>query len=364
MSDISEIMRNLPPDMRENVIESLGSIGLIDSSGRIDETGFENLSNTSNSSPTPIVEVGEVIEENEVVEDLQTISESVIEETAEINSQRIDAIIEGNDTILAALDERLVGLNLATSTIPSDSTIELVPLENEETEVSESLQRFRDADWFNTGRTSTVYLAGVGGIGSWVALLLSRIGCNLFIFDDDRFETSNMAGQFVKSTDVGKYKVEQVRENCRMFCGSINIGTFTHRFTASSLGSPIMICGFDNMQARKTYYESWKASFGKRVNSFYMDGRLAAESFQILTITGGDLTAMKRYEEEFLFSDEEADSEVCSYKQTSHVACMIASRMVNQFTNWLCSLNPAVMPRPVPFLVEYDATTGYYNTEV
>ena len=72
---------------------------------------------------------------------------------------------------------------------------------------------------------------------------------------------------------------------------------------------------------------------------------------------------MKEYEEKWLFSDEEAEETVCSYKQTSHCACMIASMMVNLFTNFIANLCEPLVERDVPFLTYYDAPTMYLKTE-
>ena len=72
---------------------------------------------------------------------------------------------------------------------------------------------------------------------------------------------------------------------------------------------------------------------------------------------------IERYEKEFLFADYEADATICSMKQTTYLACMIGSLMVNLFTNFIAnSLNP-IIPYDLPFFTEYDAQNMLFKTE-
>lgn len=80
---------------------------------------------------------------------------------------------------------------------------------------------------------------------------------------------------------------------------------------------------------------------------------------QVFCVQGDDAQAIKTYEEQYLFSDDMADTTVCSYKQTSFMSNMIAATMVNIFVNW-CA-NQAGNFRPVPFFTEYDAVTMQYK---
>lgn len=120
-----------------------------------------------------------------------------------------------------------------------------------------------------------------------------------------------------------------------------------------------MICGFDNMAARGIFYTKWKEELERgRVPAeqyLFIDGRLAAEEFQVFAITGDNKAAMQRYEKDFLFPDEEAEATFCSYKQTSYMANMIGSVIVNIFTNFCANECGLAFPREVPFLTTYRA---------
>lgn len=76
---------------------------------------------------------------------------------------------------------------------------------------------------------------------------------------------------------------------------------------------------------------------------------------------GDDEYNINRYNNEFLFSDAEADETICSYKQTTFCANMIASYMVNLFVNF-CA-NEVGGCRDLPFFTEYNAILMYLKTE-
>lgn len=89
---------------------------------------------------------------------------------------------------------------------------------------------------------------------------------------------------------------------------------------------------------------------------------MAAEEFQVFCIKGDDQFNIKKYREEYLFSDEEAEETICSYKQTTFMANMIASVMVNLFVNFIANQCNPIIDRDVPFYTSYNAETMYYKT--
>ena len=235
--------------------------------------------------------------------------------------------------------------------------------------VDESTSRFSSAIWYEAIQKKTIILAGVGGIGSYVGFLLARIKpAALFIYDPDIVETVNMSGQLYSREDVGYSKVNALSNMISKYCDYNSVFAVSERFDESNDASDIMICGFDNMAARKLFFEKWldyvkSKSEEERINCLYIDGRLAAEEFQVLCIKGDDEFNINRYKNEFLFSDEEADATVCSYKQTTFMANMIASVMVNLFVNFVANQCKPLIERDLPFYTTYNAETMYYKTE-
>lgn len=236
--------------------------------------------------------------------------------------------------------------------------------------VDEATSRFSSAIWYENIQKKTVILAGVGGIGSYVGFLLARMKpASMFIYDDDIVEAVNMSGQLYGQSDLGRSKVSALAEMIRNYAGYSSVFAISERFTDESEASDIMICGFDNMRARKLFFNKWLShvqskSEEERKNCLFIDGRLAAEEFQVLCIKGDDEYNINRYSNEFLFSDEEADETICSYKQTTFCANMIASYMVNLFVNFCANQCEPVIDRDLPFLTTYNAETMYLKTEV
>ena len=235
--------------------------------------------------------------------------------------------------------------------------------------VHEETSRFNSAVWYEEIQKREVILAGLGGIGSYVAFLLSRLNIEtLYLFDPDTVEAVNLSGQLYGRSHIGVNKARAVDTVIRDFSNFYRASVYTTEFD-SAYFSPIMICGFDNMSARRQFYLSWRdgvqrlKDLNQPVNTcLFIDGRLAAESFQVFCIQGDDTYNMNRYETDFLFSDEEAEETVCSYKQTTFMANMIGSVMVNLFVNFVannyCEL---LIPRDLPFFTEYSADSMYFK---
>lgn len=197
--------------------------------------------------------------------------------------------------------------------------------------------RFRDASWFSKIEklNTPIIVGGVGGIGTWLILFLSRMLNNeteLYIYDHDIVEEINMAGQLYGTKHIGKPKVEAIENIVKEFTGFENIFPQYKKYDETSFSCPIMFSAFDNMKARKIMFENWKKEATVFEDSIFIDGRLLAEQLQVFFVTSESIDT---YEKEYLFDDSEVESENCSYKQTTHFAANIASKMVQGFTNWL-----------------------------
>lgn len=253
---------------------------------------------------------------------------------------------------------------------PSDSEQHepLLPPNSPTLLIDNATSRFSGTEWYNEIMKSRIILAGIGGIGSNCAFQIARMApAALFMYDDDIVEIANMSGQLYSRNDVGKAKVDAIADMVRDYTSTRNIYAIRDKFTSSSEAGDIMICGFDNMEARKTFFNSWKNHVMSlpeeaRKKCLYLDGRLSINVLQVFCITGDDSYNMERYQRDYFFSDSEAEGEVCSLKQTTYLACMIGSIMVNLFTNFIAdTLNP-IMPYDLPFFTEYDAQNMIFKT--
>lgn len=237
------------------------------------------------------------------------------------------------------------------------STKEIIP--------SEYHLRFSGATWFNKASKTVVEVCGIGGIGSYISMYLSRMGTPIIVRDNDTVERLNLAGQLFPESCVGMTKVRAIEKVCRGFSPESNITLMGERITEKTiLQSNVVFSCFDNMLSRKVLFDLWLNYCDESSTSdnpgLFIDGRLAAESYQIYIIPFIDKDRIKVYQEKFLFSDEEMDKTLCSYKQTTHMAAMITSKMVMYFTNYLHNLVD-VVPRIIPFIDELDNQDSYFN---
>ena len=243
-----------------------------------------------------------------------------------------------------------------------------IPINSATITVDETTSRFSGAIWYEQIKKQIVTLAGVGGIGSYVGFLLGRFKPErLIIYDPDKVEAVNMSGQLYGKNDLGSYKGVALANMVKNYADYYNMVIHAERFTTESEATDIMICGFDNMEARKLFYNKWKSHISgkteeEKAKCLFIDGRLAAEEFQVLSIQGNDNRAMAEYEDKWLFNDAEAEETICSYKQTTFMANMIASVMVNIFVNFIANQCGPIIDRDVPFFISYDASTMFTKT--
>ncbi len=197
--------------------------------------------------------------------------------------------------------------------------------------------RFRDASWFEKldKYVVPIIIGGAGGIGSWLALFLSRMlppTSYILLYDFDIVEEVNMAGQLFRIQDIGKPKVHAIKDIVKDFSGYEKITMMEEKYDKESLRSPVMFSAFDNMVARKDMFENWLEEAEKYPDSIFIDGRLNAEQFQVFYVT---LENALKYKNSHLFNDNEVEDVNCSYKQTTHFAAAIAAKMVQGFTGFL-----------------------------
>lgn len=292
------------------------------------------------------------------------------------DSANMEALASGNATV-----EQVLGIEQPDDSSPlSEGEAQIleqavedahneIPKNSGSLLVDESTSRFSSAIWYQKIQEKTITLAGVGGIGSYVGFLLARMKpSTLFIYDPDTVETVNMSGQLYGRNDVGRTKVSALSNMIMTYTEFGSVFAVPDRFDEYKEATDIMICGFDNMEARKLFFNKWLDHVNQKPESergdcLYIDGRLAAEEFQVLCIKGDDEYNINRYSKEFLFSDKEADETVCSYKQTTFMANMIASFMVNLFVNFAANQCNPLIERDLPFYTTYSAETMYYKTE-
>lgn len=234
--------------------------------------------------------------------------------------------------------------------------------------ISEVSLRFSSAEWYGEVSRFDITLLGLGGIGSYACYFIGRLQpANIVLYDPDTIEEHNLSGQMFFKRNIGEYKASiAARELLSGMSDHYGYYVYNERFNSQNINN-IVICGFDNMSSRQLAFMRWKEYVNhaeteeERKRCLFIDGRLAAEEFQIYCITGEDVYLMDKYSREALFNDSEAEETVCSYKQTSFCAGMIGAFIANLVVNFAMNLTVPDI-RPLPYLTTYDCTTMMFKT--
>lgn len=233
-------------------------------------------------------------------------------------------------------------------------------------EVDLSSSRFSGAMWYNEIQKHEIIIAGQGGIGSWATAILSRVKPKkISIYDFDTIDETNLSGQFFNASQVGHLKVDALADTVHTFSRYSSVVSVPKRWTEESVPGDIMICGFDNMAARKVYFNSWKEHVNKSAHPekcLFIDGRLDMTNMQVFCITGDNKSAMLKYESKYLFDDRFGESTTCSMKQTTYCASMIGSLITNLFVNFIGTLVDP-FSHTLPFKVFYDSQYMIFKIE-
>jgi sulfur carrier protein ThiS adenylyltransferase len=111
-----------------------------------------------------------------------------------------------------------------------------------------------------------VGIAGAGGIGSNVAVLLLRSGIrDLVIADFDRIEPSNLNRQFYFADQVGQLKAPTLAENLRRIDPLVRVEAHVTRLGATNMAelfhdADVVVEGFDGAKDKKILLETFAGS--------------------------------------------------------------------------------------------------------
>jgi len=116
----------------------------------------------------------------------------------------------------------------------------------------------------------TIGVAGCGGIGSNVAMLLARSGVtSLILVDFDRIELKNLNRQFFFRDQVGEYKVDALKANLKRINNEIEITSFSDKLTTKNAASFYSECdvlfeAVDDANAKSFIIEEWSLAFPEK----------------------------------------------------------------------------------------------------
>ena len=86
---------------------------------------------------------------------------------------------------------------------------------------------------------SSVGIAGVGGLGSNIAISLARAGIGrLVIVDFDTVEEGNLNRQYYFRDQIDMVKVDALKENIKRIDESVQVEVFNHKLTKGKMNKP------------------------------------------------------------------------------------------------------------------------------
>jgi hypothetical protein len=170
-----------------------------------------------------------------------------------------------------------------------------------------------------------ICLIGAGGIGSFTALALAKMGFNrVRVWDYDMVEEHNLPNQFYPLEAIGSAKTEALRKMIAGFTG-VDIEV-CGSYPDNNRVSGVVISAVDSMDMRKVIYDSVKRDTSIKA---FIDGRMGGNQLEVYTVRADVVQDKKAYVKK-LWSDEEATQLPCTQRATMYLVLNIASWITNQ----------------------------------
>ena len=171
------------------------------------------------------------------------------------------------------------------------------------------------------------HILGCGAIGSSAAVQICRMGGdNFYLYDYDKVEGVNIGVSQFNHSDIGKNKVDALKEHLLSINPDVQVTTIHEMFEEYRYQGEkdIAILGFDSMKSRLEAVMCL-CKYKDAKPQYIIDGRMGAEHYQQYIIDQPTLTKYKRY----WYSDEEGSTEPCNAKATSYCSNMSGSFIAN-----------------------------------
>lgn len=160
-------------------------------------------------------------------------------------------------------------------------------------------------DAFGNRRVDVI---GAGATGSKVVLSLAKLGIqNIHVWDFDKVEPHNIANQVFGNDDVGKLKVDALKEIVQRQTGTV-IHTHAERVDGTQELGAVVFLLTDTMASRK---EIWTKGLKFKLRTKLMiETRMGADSGRVYTINPSKLPEVKGWEST-LYDDKVAETSAC-----------------------------------------------------
>ena len=164
-------------------------------------------------------------------------------------------------------------------------------------------------------RDVCVTIIGVGGIGSFLALLLSKMGIpKIVVWDDDVVDSTNPSSQFYRPSDDGRLKVVALKEIVEMF-STAAVTAIPRRFTGTEKPKGIVLSAVDDMDVRMGIWHN-SIKYNPHV-PLYIEARMGGEELRVYSLNPCDPDLVERYEK-CLYPQSRAFQQPCTGKAIAY----------------------------------------------
>ena len=188
----------------------------------------------------------------------------------------------------------------------------------------------RQASVFNQDEFKTpVSIIGAGATGSWIALMLSKLGVKFNIYDFDIVEEHNLPNQAFEKSMIGQNKALAIKEMCEK-SSDIEVNAVESRVKPDNTFEGIVIVATDTMKSREYIYKAVKNKIKAKL---LIESRMAEDGGFVYAINPLDVEHQERYEKT-LFDDDVAEVSACGISQSvvataTNIASLIVWTLIN-----------------------------------
>ena len=173
-----------------------------------------------------------------------------------------------------------------------------------------------------------INIVGVGSLGSYQAFLLTTMSrtleCEIKVLDFDQVELHNTANQLYRSSDVGRPKVEALKE----IVDPLTEGTIlieNTKVTRDTDLRDILIIMVDSMAVRKDIFETFQ--YDSRI-SYYIEARTGGNLAMIYAFNPRNQHCIDCYQKT-LYNDNEVVNPICAIAETVPTLWTVSSAVAN-----------------------------------
>lgn len=177
-----------------------------------------------------------------------------------------------------------------------------------------------------------VHVIGAGATGSWVVMMLAKLGVkNVHIWDFDKVEQHNIPNQCFGESDINSAKAISCVGIARTY-GNMLYTCHNKVVTADTQLQGIVFMLTDTMSSRKEIFDG--AIKYKPSVKLLIETRMGLSSGRVYCINPMDMGDVARYENT-LYADDEAEVSACGASKSVVTSAMaIASQAVRCMLNW------------------------------